>query len=100
MTILNKTNQKEFTMVRITLTNTTVGTTTMKIEGRIVADWIHVVESECQKLFGTGKTISLDLSGVNFVETEGVYMIRRLLEQGCVLSGCPLFIHHVLCAQT
>ena len=72
----------------------------MKIEGRIVSDWIHVVESECQKLLAQGKTLSLDLSGVNFVGAEGVLMIRRLIDQGCALANCPLFIHHVLCTHT
>ena len=87
-------------MVRITLVNTTVGTTTMKVEGRIVSDWISVVETESQNLLAQGKTIALDLSDVNFVGVEGVRMIRRLLDQGCVLARCPLFIHHVLFTQT
>jgi len=87
-------------MVRITLVNATERTTTMKIEGRIVSDWISVVETECQNLLAQGKTIFLDLSDVNFVGAEGVAMIRRLLDQGCVLAGCPLFIHHVLFSQT
>lgn len=72
----------------------------MKVEGRIVSDWICVVEHECQKLLTQGKTLSLDLSGVNYVGAEGVLMIRRLIDQGCALANCPLFIHHVLCAQT
>lgn len=100
MTMLKKTKEKEKPMVRITLVNTTVGITTMKIEGRIVSDWISVVETECQNLLAQGKTISLDLSDVNFVGAEGVHMIRRLLDQGCVLASCPLFIHHILFTQT
>ncbi len=72
----------------------------MKVEGRIVSDWIGVMETECQNLLEQGKTVSLDLSGVIFVGDEGVDLIRRLLDKGCVLSSCPLFIHHVVFTKT
>jgi len=87
-------------MVRITLVETGAGKTTMKIEGRIVLDWIRVVETECHNLLTRGNLVSLDLSGVSFVGPEGVSMLRGLLDKGCVLSNCPLFIHHMLMNHT
>jgi len=83
-------------MVRITLISTEPAKTIMKLEGRIVSEWIKVVESEGQNMLAQGQPISLDLSGVSFVAPEGVHMIRRLLRKGCALVNCPLFIQKVL----
>lgn len=68
----------------------------MAIEGRIVSEWINVVETECQALVLKNQNVLLDFSGVNFVEGEGIRMIRRLLRKGCRVVNCPPFIHHVL----
>ncbi|WNM64129.1 hypothetical protein [Candidatus Nitrospira neomarina] len=86
-------------MIRITLMDTAEKHTTMKVEGRIVSDWIEVMETEFKNLLAEGKIVALDLSEVTFVEPEGVHMIRGILDKGCVLSSCPLFIHHVLFTQ-
>lgn len=83
-------------MVRITRKGTVAGTTTMAIEGRIVSEWIEVVETECHALLLKKQNVLLDFSGVNFVEGEGVRMIRRLLHKGCRVVNCPAFIHQVL----
>lgn len=83
-------------MVRITLIPAEPAKTIMKLEGRIVSEWIKVVESEGQNMLAQGQTISLDLSGVSFVAPEGVNMIRGLLHKGCALVNCPLFIQKVL----
>lgn len=87
-------------MVRITLIEGEAGNTIMKIEGRLVSDWINVVEAEGHNLLAQGKTVLLDLSGVIFVEAAGASMLRGLIEKGCVLWNCPLFIHHVLFTYT
>ncbi len=87
-------------MVRITLVETSSEKTRMKIEGRIVSDWIKTVDAECQQLLTQGRKVLLDLSGVIFIEADGASMIRALLEKGCVLWSCPLFIHHVLFTQS
>lgn len=68
----------------------------MAIEGRIVSEWINVVETECQALLLRKQNVLLDLSGVNYVERKGVRMIRRLLCKGCRVVNCPPFIHQVL----
>ncbi|MGD9852875.1 MAG: STAS domain-containing protein [Nitrospirales bacterium] len=83
-------------MVRLTVKATQDGTTTVEIEGRIVSEWINVVETECQGLLAQGNEVVLDFTAVNFVETEGVRMIRRLITKGCRVVNCPPFIHQIL----
>ena len=83
-------------MVRITRKDPVAGTTTMAVEGRIVSEWIEVVETECQGLLSQGQHVLLDFSGVTFVEAEGVRMIRRLLHNGCGVVNGPPFIQQLL----
>ncbi len=96
MNTLSTITQKVSPMVRITLNDTAPGMTVVEIEGRIVSEWINVVETECQALLSEKQNVLLDFSGVNFVEEEGVRMIRRLLHKGCRVVNCPAFIQHVL----
>lgn len=83
-------------MVRITLNDTAPGTTTMAIEGRIVSEWINVVETECQRLLAQGNNVVLDFSAVNFVGEDGVSMIQRLIAEGCRIKNCPSFIQQII----
>ncbi|WNM58037.1 STAS domain-containing protein [Candidatus Nitrospira allomarina] len=83
-------------MVRLTVKATQNGTTTVEIEGRIVSEWINVVESECQGLLAQGNHVVLDFSAVNFVGEDGVRMIRRLIIKGCQIKNCPSFIQPIL----
>lgn len=83
-------------MVRLTLKATHPSTTTVEIEGRIVSDWIEVVETECQRLLAQGNNVVLDFSAVNFVGEDGVRMIRQLMTKGCRVVKCPPFIQQVL----
>ena len=83
-------------MVRLTLKARHHGTTTVEIEGRIVSEWINVVETECQGLLAQGNNVVLDFSAVNFVGTDGVRMIRRLITNGCRIKNCPPFIQQIL----
>lgn len=68
----------------------------MAIEGRIVSEWISVVETECQGLLLKQQNVLLDFSGVNFVGADGVRMIRRLIAKGCRIKNCPSFIQQIL----
>jgi anti-anti-sigma regulatory factor len=83
-------------MVRLTLKAPHYGSTTVEIEGRIVSEWINVVETECQGLLAQGHKVVLDFSAVNFVGADGIRMIRRLITKGCRIQNCPSFIEQVL----
>ena len=83
-------------MIRLTVKATQDGTMTVEIEGRIVSEWINVVETECQGLLAQGNKVVLDCSAVSFVGEDGVRMIRRLITQGCGIKNCPSFIQQIL----
>ena len=66
-------------MLRITTIAEHTPIVTLKVEGRIVSDWIPTLEHESLGLLERGKAVDLDFSGVTFVDAQGVTMLRNLL---------------------
>ncbi len=83
-------------MLRITTINEGLQTMTLKVEGRIVADWVETLALECERWLGRGKVIELDLSGVTFMDTQGVLVVRTLQAGEVGISNCPALIQSLL----
>jgi anti-anti-sigma regulatory factor len=65
-------------MLRITAFPERPDRTVLKVEGRVVADWVGVLESECLERVRGGQTVILDMGEVAFVDTRGAAMLRSL----------------------
>jgi len=68
-------------MLRITREEGSRGAT-LKLEGRVVAEWAALLESECSDLLRSPGTMSLDLTGVSFVDRAGIETLERLSRAG------------------
>jgi anti-anti-sigma regulatory factor len=68
--------------LRITREKGSRARTTLKLEGRIVAEWAALLERECSDLLGAGGSVSLDLTAVRFVDRPGVKALKRLAHAG------------------
>jgi len=51
---------------------------TLKLEGKVHADWVSLLEQECRALLRQKKTVCLGFSDVTFMDDRGVEMIRQL----------------------
>jgi len=69
---------------------------TLGVEGELVADWVALMEEECQRLRTTSKTLFLDLSGVTYVDVNAVQRLRALASAGVTLVRCPPLIRLML----
>jgi anti-anti-sigma regulatory factor len=69
---------------------------TLKLEGRIAAEWAGLLERECGGLLRSRITVSLDLAGVTFVDQAGVHAIERLSRRGVVIRCRPGAVASVL----
>lgn len=70
----------------------------MKLEGKVVGIWIPDLESIC--LFQRdemNKVVVLDFSGVTFIETKGLEMLKGLKDDRVRIVNCSPFIHSLLC---
>jgi anti-anti-sigma regulatory factor len=68
-------------MLRITREEGSRGAT-LKLEGRVIAEWAVLLESECSGLLRSPGTVSLDLTGVSFVDRAGIEILERLSRAG------------------
>jgi anti-anti-sigma regulatory factor len=65
-------------VLRITTMTTNGSSFTLRLEGKIKADWVELLERECWSLISQKKSVRLDLSNVSYVDLSGVEMIRKL----------------------
>lgn len=54
----------------------------LRLEGRVVAEWASLLESECTELLRSHDEVSLDLADVSFIDRYGVEVFQRLSQAG------------------
>jgi ABC-type transporter Mla MlaB component len=74
--------------LRITRAEGSRSRATLKLEGRVVAEWAALLERECSDLLRSSTAVSLDLAGVGFVDHAGVEALVRLSRAGVEIR-CP-----------
>jgi len=85
------------TMLRIRRVADSRTETTLLVEGRIVSEWVGVLERECRQLWlEPRRHLRLDLTAVTFIDPPGVSALRRLAADGVVIIRVPDFIDALL----
>jgi anti-anti-sigma regulatory factor len=70
---------------------------TLLVEGRIVSEWVGVLERECRQLrLEPRRRLGLDLTAVTFIDKSGVSALRRLVADGVAIVHVPEFIDALL----
>ncbi|MCI0748662.1 MAG: STAS domain-containing protein [Verrucomicrobia subdivision 3 bacterium] len=83
-------------MLRITEISESANSVTLKVEGRIVSEWVTVLEQECLKWLRAKPEVLLDFSEVMFIEHNGVAMLKRIASPSLRLINCPALINELL----
>lgn len=65
---------------------------TFKLEGRIGGPWVAELQSVCDAALQEGLKLTLDLSGVSFVDRSGAALLRSLMQRSATLVGCTDFV--------
>ena len=86
-------------LLRITREDTEGGTTTLTLEGRLAQDLVSLLEQECSSLQASCGCLTLDLSGVTFVDRAGVQALKSLHGKGCAIGGCSDLVASILRAE-
>jgi hypothetical protein len=68
--------------LRITRENGSRARTRLVLEGKVAAEWAALLERECCDLLRLRRAVSLDLTGVDFVDRAGVRALGRLSRKG------------------
>jgi ABC-type transporter Mla MlaB component len=83
-------------MLRIRTVAESTFQVTLRIEGRVVSEWVTLLERECGLAVQQNRRVRLDLSAVQFIDGRGVAALRRLGRKGVEIVNCQEFIEELL----
>ena len=83
-------------MLRISRAAESPSLATLRVEGRVVAEWVPVLERECWLALQENGHVRVDLSAVTFVDGRGVAALRHLGENDVEIVNFPEFIGELL----
>jgi hypothetical protein len=88
-------------MLRITRLPDDGGPPRLRVEGRLVGDWVQVLELELEieieiSRAPEGDSFSLDLSGVEFADQRALALLQRLTERGVAFVACSPLLQSLL----
>ena len=64
----------------------------LKLEGRVVGPWVGELADTSGRVLDAGRTVKLDLTGVSYVDREGVKLLLTLEDRGATLEGMSPFV--------
>ena len=80
-------------MMRITIADERADSATLKVEGRIAADWVELLERECRTLLRQRKRLFLDFSEVTVIDSRAADMLKRLRAHDVEVVNCPSLLN-------
>ena len=83
-------------MLRITHLPVAGPDLSLRLEGKLVGPWLDELRQACQMSPDSPVALSLDLSGVSFVDSAGAKYLRVLLGQGAQITSCSPFVAELL----
>lgn len=83
-------------MLRITTTIDEQFTCVLKLEGKLMADWISELQEACRQARAKSGRLQLDLSGLSFVDAPGIITLRELVRQGVAIVTPSPFVSELL----
>jgi anti-anti-sigma regulatory factor len=83
-------------MLRISeVTQNGVRATTLRLEGHVTGPWVEELHRVCEEKLASGgrhPSLVLDLTGVAFLDTDGVELFRQLAARHVVFKNASPFI--------
>lgn len=78
-------------MLKIVLLDPSANGALLRLEGEVIGPWVDELQRTCERLLAS-RAVTLDLSGVSFVERRGVSLLRSLGTRGVPLLHCSPFV--------
>ncbi|MBI2219406.1 MAG: STAS domain-containing protein [Candidatus Rokubacteria bacterium] len=69
---------------------------TLRVEGRVVAAAVGLLEHECWRSLEEAPRVRVDFSGVTFIDGRGVDMLKRISAERLRVVNCSVFVEHLL----
>lgn len=68
----------------------------LKLEGKLLADWIGELHDACRTARAETGHLKLDLSGLSFADVSGTIALRELIRQGISITTTSPFVGELL----
>src|SRR5262245_29855511 len=68
-------------MLRTVEESATNNSITLRLDGRLVSEWVGVLRSSCEQAFQNKSRLKLNLAGVSFADQDGVRLLQHLEQQ-------------------
>lgn len=86
-------------MLRITLTSPDPAEAVLTLDGWLMGQEVAFLEEQAAPWLQETRRLVLDLQGVQFIDREGIALLKRWVEKGVVLRGGIPFIQALLAAH-
>lgn len=84
-------------MIRITETYEDEKTVILRLDGKITDDWVADLKKLCLRYRDEkNRAVTLDFSGVTFINDEGVKMLESMMDKQVKIINCSLFVEALL----
>lgn len=83
-------------MLRIEKVGEDEATATLRLEGKIVGQWVTTLEEECVRVLRGRKRLVLDFAGVTFIDGQGAATLARLGSERVQCVSCSPFVKELL----
>ncbi len=83
-------------VLRITRISGQESLITLKIEGRIASECVAVLKRECVELLEDARRVRLDVAEVDFVDIDGVALLRELVARGVEFEKSSLTVEGLM----
>lgn len=67
-------------------------TLVLRLEGRIIGQWVMELETVCNRALAGTRPVVLDFAQVSFVDKDGVELLRHLISRRIRVVNCSPFI--------
>jgi len=83
-------------MLRITSLSTHHEVRCLKVEGRLVGDWVEVLRVEVERARAPTSQLELDLAGVEFADAQALSLLLDVEKRGVKLVACSPLLTSLL----
>lgn len=84
-------------MLKITTVSDSCESLVLRLEGRLVAEWIAEFRTACDAQVGNReRCVELDVGGLSFADADGIEMLRILANRGLKITNGSPFLAELL----
>jgi len=83
-------------MLKITTTHDDGVERVLKLEGKLLADWVGELHETCRRARAEAGRLQLDLGGLSFADVAGTIALRELMREGVTIITRSPFIGELL----